>query len=241
MCEKKTAFGFGTTEINFKIQKELGTRFIGVAHHYLFFSFWSYKLLFQKVLGIGKPGRSKEFVFPEVLKAGGNEFALVKNVDDLDIPENGYWSSSNIDIECIRDKHFLRNRFFENFIEYKFYRLKREDKANHDECYFVVRPTVQNGILLLSVVDIRFNTDKSEQFKYIVIAVARLGRKLRLPLVSLRTTIPYGKISLFPSVIRTRSEEHIVTNYPVDAPSKIFITNADSDADYLNEDYYLIK
>jgi hypothetical protein len=216
MCNKKTAFGFGTTEINFKIQKELGTRFIGVAHHYLIFNFWSYKLIFQKSLRMRKRIKICEFDFPDKIQAGKYQFEKVKTVEALNIPCNGYWADPNLDIDFVRDEHFLRNRFFDNFI----------------------RPAIENGVLVLSVVDFRFNFKKFDQYESIMKAVAMLGRRHRFPLVSIRTSIKYKRFNLYPLLYRTRSEEHIVTNYPIDTPANIFITNADSDSDYLSTGCY---
>jgi hypothetical protein len=102
-----------------------------------------------------------------------------------------------------------------------------------DECYFVVRPAIEGGFLVLSIVDFRFNFKKYEQYKLILIAASRLGRHNRFPLVTLRTSVEYRRFNLYPLIYRTNSKEHIITFLPIDTNLKLCITNADSDSDFL--------
>jgi hypothetical protein len=230
--EIKSSFGFGNSEINFRIQKELGTKYIGAASHYLLFNFWSYKLLLHKLKLIKKPAADK-YIFPDKLKIGRCKFRKISNVDELNIPDNGYWSDSSVDIECVRDRHFLKNRFFENFIKYHFYKLEPDDASKHDECYFVVRPSTEGGFPVLSIVDFRFNLKKPEQFQLIFKAAAKIGISNRFPLVTLRTSVKYKKFNLYPLIYRTASQQHIV-GFPYEPNLRLFVTNADSDADFLD-------
>lgn len=234
MLKNRSTFGFGATDINLKIQKELGTKFIGVAKHYLIFNFWSYKLLLLKLKLIGTPSPDK-FNFPNTLKVRKFIFNRISSVNELNIPDNGYWSDSSVDIDFVRDEHFLRNRFFENFKKYYFYSLELDNSSKTDECYFVVRPAIENGFLVLSIVDFRFNFKKSEQYKLILKAAARLGRRNRFPLVTVRTSVKYKKLNLYPLIFRTASQEHIVTYFPINTNLSVFVTNADSDVDFLSE------
>jgi hypothetical protein len=231
-----TAFGFGATEINFRIQKELGTKFIGIARQYLIFNIWSFKLLLikLKVIGISKHSR---YIFPEKLKVGKFQFNKISSVKELNIPDNGYWSDASIGIDIVRNEYFLRNRFFENFIKYQFYSLKLDNLSKHDECYFVVRPAIEGGFPVLSIVDFRFAFKKPEQYELILKAASRLGRCNKLPLVTLRTSVEYRRFNLYPLIFRTNAEEHIVTNFPVQPNLRIFTTNADSDSDFLSYKY----
>lgn len=232
MCNIKTAFGFGTTDINFKIQKELGTKFIGVARQYVILNICSLKLLLIK-LRLIKISPSHRYCFPDKLKVGKYIFNKISDVKDLNIPDKGYWCDSSIDIEFIRDKHFLKNRFFENFAKYQFYCLMKANSSEPDECYFVIRPSVQGGFPVLSIVDFRFNLKKREQYKLILKAASMLGRLNRLPLVTIRTSYEYRRFNLFPLIFKTPSQEHIVTNYTLDDNVRLFVNNADSDIDFL--------
>lgn len=232
MDENKSTFGFGSTEINFKIQKELGTKFIGIARQYLIFNLWSFKLLLfkLKLIRIRKPSG---YTFPDKIKVGKYLFHKISNVKALNIPYKGYWSNSVIDIDFVRDEHFLKNRFFENFTKYFFYCLKSDSSSEPDECYFVVRPAIEGGFPVLSIVDFRFNFKKPEQYELILKAASRLGRGNRFPLVTLRTSVEYRRFNLNPLILRTDAQEHIVTNFPVQNSLTIFATNADSDPDFL--------
>lgn len=233
MCNIITAFGFGATELNFKIQKELGTKFIGIARQYLIFNIWSFKLLLikLKLIGISKPYR---YNFPDKLKVGKYLFNKISSVKELNIPDNGYWSDSSIDIDFVRDEHFLKNRFFENFTKYYLYSLKPDNSSEPNECYFVVRPAFEGGFPVLSIVDFRFAFKKPEQYELILKAASRLGRINRFPLVTLRTSVEYKPFNLNPLILRTNAQEHIVTNFPVQNSLTIFATNADSDPDFLS-------
>jgi len=234
MLKNRSTFGFGTTDINLKIQKELGTKFIGIANYHLIFNIWSFKLLLLKLKLIVTPSPDK-FNFPNTLKVGKHKFNKILNVDELKIPNNGYWSDDSIDIDFIRDEHFLRNRFFENFKKYYFYSLELDNSSKTDECYFVVRPAIENGFLVLSIIDFRFNFKKSEQYKLILKAAARLGRRNRFPLVTVRTSFKYKRLNLYPLIFRTASQQHIVTYFPINTNVSVFVTNADSDTDFLSE------
>lgn len=232
MCKIITAFGFGATEINFKIQKELGTRFIGVARQYLIFNIWSFKLLLirLKLIGTNNPSGCN---FPDKVKVGKYLFNKISDVKELNIPDNGYWSNSALDIDFVRDEHFLKNRFFENFTKYYFYCLKLDNSSEPDECYFVVRPAIEGGFPVLSIVDFRFDLYKPEQYDMILKASSFLGRSNRFALVTLRTSVEYKRFNLYPLIWRTNSQEHIVTNFPINTDLRLFVTSADADIDYL--------
>lgn len=234
MLKIKSTFGFGTTDINYKIQKELGTKFIGIAKHFIIFNFWSFKLLLIKLKLIGVPAREK-YSFPDEISVKGKIFRRVLCIKELKIPDNGYWSNSSVDIDFLRDEHFLKNRFFENFNKYFFYKLDPAYKTQHDECYFVVRPTVEGGYPVLSLVDFRFNFKKQEQIMLVFKAVAKITKRNRIPLATVRTSLEYKKLNLFPLIFKRNSRMDIVTYFPVNTNLMVFITNADSDSDFLLE------
>jgi hypothetical protein len=231
MNENRTAFGFGTTEINYKIQKELGTKFIGAARHYVIFNILSFKLpLYRwKLL---KTGKKENFRFPEKISAGMSTFRKIYSVSDMKIPGDGYWTSGAYDIEFIRDEHFFKNRFFENFISYQVYKL--ENHGDKDECYFVLRPLEEGGYPVLSIVDFRFNPGKPEQFMFLVKAASTLARMNGIPLTTCRTSYNFRRLNLCPLIFGRNALEHIVTCYPANANSKLMVTNADADLDFLN-------
>ena len=236
MTKNESTFGFGTSNINLKIQKELGTKFIGLADLYLIFNIWSFRLLLIKLKLMGV-SESNNYNFPNKLKVGKDIFNKTSNVNELNIPNKGYWSDENINIDFVRDENFLKNRFFENFNKYYFYKLEIDNSTNTDECYFVVRPAIEGGFLVLSIVDFRFNFKKPEQYGLILKAAAKLGKQNKFPLVTLRTTVKFKKLNLYPLIYRTNRQQHILTYFPVDTNLKLFVTEADSDSDFLPEKY----
>ncbi|HNW56142.1 MAG TPA: hypothetical protein PLR88_00075 [Bacteroidales bacterium] len=231
--EIKPMFGFGASEINKRIQKELGTPSAGWAKLYLIFNFWTFKapLIKLKILSCKKKDNLK---LPQTLIAGKHKFEKVDSVKSLKIPENGYWSNSDMDIEFVRDEHFLDKRFFNNLTDYTLYKLENNETNKPDECYFVVRSSIEGGFPVLSVVDFRFNIQKPEQYKAILKAASKLGRSNRFPLVTFRTSVDYKKIDFFPFVCRTGKAEIITTNFEYEGSLRFFVTNADSDSDFLS-------
>jgi hypothetical protein len=231
--EIKTMFGFGATDINKKIQKELGTPCAGMARLYLLFNFWSFKvpLLRLKLLKCNKKDKLR---LPERFKAGGKRFKKVDNVKEIKIPDNGYWCGPELDVEFVRDEHFLDVRFFDGLANYYFYKLENNDPGKADECYFVVRSAIEGGIPVLSIVDFRFNTGKPEQYKSVLKAASKLGRLNRFPLVTLRTSVDYKKFDFSPMIFRTDKAEMITTNYQFEGDLRSFVTNADADSDFLS-------
>jgi len=228
------SFGAGATDINLKIQKELGAKYMTIQYHYVIFNIWAFKLLLIKLKLIGIPGNDK-YSFPDRLKIGNLKFKKISNVNELNIPNNGYWNAPGMDIDFVRDEHFLRKRFFENFLRYHFYKLEHDDASEYDECYFVVRPVIESGFPVLSIVDYRFDLRKPEQFKLVLKAVAKLGKSNRFPLVTVRTSMKLKKLNLYPLVYRTNSRQYIGGPSLFDNSNpKVLVTCADSDTDFLS-------
>jgi hypothetical protein len=227
----KLSFGTGATNINLKIQKKLGTNFIGIEYHYFIFNIYFFKLLLTKLKLIGTPDPDK-YSFPDKLKSN-YKFIKISNVTELNIPNNGYWSDPSIKIDFVRDEHFLRNRFFENFLKYHFYKLEHDGGSELDECYFVVRPVIESGFPVLAVVDFRFDSTKPKQFKFILKAAAMLAKRNRIPLLTVRTSIKLNKLNLYPLIYRTGSKQHLSAPLTIKTDPRLLVTSADSDTDFI--------
>jgi hypothetical protein len=228
----KTSFGFGQTEINKKIQKGLGAKFIDAADLYFIINIWSFKVLLFKFKLIKANDISKNR-YPEKLTIGKYTFSKISDVRDLKIPGKGFWCHSMVDIEFVRNEHFLRTRFFENFIEYHFYKLDTADPIKDDECYFVARRIIKKGIPLLSIADFRYNLAKPEQLTLILKAGSRLARYNKLPLSVIRTSHRLHCVRLQPILFKTFSQQQIITYYSVNTKVSTFVTDADGDSDFL--------
>ncbi len=232
MANVNPSFGTGATDINYKIQKKMGTNFLDVERHYLMSNIWFFKALLFKLKLIRIPGPD-EFTFPDKLIAGNGVFNKISNVSELKIPNSGYWNQSDTDIDLVRDEHFLRHRFFENFLKYQFYKLENNDATQPDECYFVVRPAKDGGIPVISIVDFRYNFRKPEQIDMIQKAGSKLGKLNRLPLVTMRTSAKLKKVRLVPLIYRTGSKQHISGPASCGPNPRILVNSADSDTDFL--------
>ena len=225
--QMKNVFGYSVSALNYKIHKKIKASFIGETYKINLFSCWSYKLLFYK-LKLLKPDSLTEINCPEVIQIKEYKFLKIKNVDQLNIPNHGYWNP-NLDLDFVRDVHFLKNRFFENHKKYVFYKLI---SSKVDECYFVLGLDVYKGVLLLDIVDFRFNMERKFQYKIILKAVSKILTINKLPIAVVRTNFPHRKISLFPLMIKMNPPSHCITYNRIKENISFFITFGDSDADY---------
>jgi hypothetical protein len=232
MANIKPSFGAGATDLNLKIQKELKAKYIGVQYHYLIFNIWSFMGILYKLKLVSSPHLDR-YYYPDLLEIGNNRFKRTTSVDEVKIPNNGYWCASKVDIDFIRDGHFLKNRFFENFNKYQFYLLEHNDSSDNDECYFVIRPTIESGFPVLSIVDFRYNMDKPEQLMLILKAAVKIGVRNRASLISLRASIDLKKLNLNPLMYKTGSRQNIGGPLFGDAKPRLLVTPADSDTDFL--------
>jgi len=222
----KRMFGFGLSPIVKKIQQKLKTNFIAKTMIYFIFNRWSIKILLYK-LGILLP-KENDLIIPNKIKVNKVIFELKTCVEDVSIPNEGYWNKGELDIEINRDESFLRHRFFENHNTYYFFQ-KKEKKS-----YFVVRKILLLGIPTISLVDFRCDLDDFDEYLQILRAVNKIAIKNRIPLVLTLSTILDKKVRLFPILIlRYLKTRDIITNIKSIKNPSIFITSADSDADLL--------
>ena len=141
--------GIGYTDINLKIQKKLKQNvLIETTFNYFLFNFFSPLGVLKKLLKT----ELNPLKTPQKIKAGV-EFRLVRDINDIDIPEKGYWHK-NVEFDLIRDKAYLEDRFLNNNIfDYTIY---ENHSDNGETCYFVVRPILYRGIPTVLLVDYRY-------------------------------------------------------------------------------------
>jgi len=226
LMQSKNIFGFGLSDINYKIHKKIKANFFGEAHKYFMFSFWSWKIILYK-LGLIKGIKSIKNYFPETLGVDNYSFKKISDVNQLNIPNNGYWNP-NLYIDFVRDKHFLKKRFFENHKKYEFYKLMGSDV---DECYFVVRVIEKRGLPVLELVDFRFNSNKADQYRIILKGFEKLINRNRIPIGMIKSNIPQGRIQLFPLIVKDSKPIYCVTYNRLKGNISFFVTFADSDAE----------
>ena len=225
-------FGIGLSPIARKIQKKLHTNFIADSKGYYIFNLWSLTLPLYRI-GWKKARKTKKLNFPKSIKVHGERYELIEDIHQLRIPNDGFWNRHQTDIDLVRDEHFLRERFFENFNTYSFYRKVPSPSQKADDGYFVVRYIDLKGFPALSLVDFRYDLNAPDQFGHILKAIAKIAFRNRLPLSVARTTIEDKKYRLCPLTYRSDRVSDVVTRIKIKKPVRILVTQADSDTDFI--------
>ena len=228
--KERYSFGIGISDVNKKIIKKQKSLFYPI-YSYLFPSIYIIGSLAKRFLKI-KP--SIRFKASQEITSNHYSFLLIKNIQDLHIPNDGYWNKGKTELDFVRDKDFLDKRFFSNpVLSYTFYKLKSSNDT--DECYFVVRPIIYNRVKTLMVVDYRYNLEKEEQLTYIVEAAKKLAKTNKYGMTFILTSDQnmYKKYndSFF---VRKRPGDFVVAKRKLNLnlDDNIIATSADSDGDY---------
>ena len=227
--KRKNGFGIGISDVNRKIQKKLKTVFYPLGG-YQFFNFFIFSTMFQRSLH--KPPHL-DFKKNSSVKVKRNLFRLVNNVNELNIPNNGYWNHGDTELDFVRDANFMDFRFFHNPIhDYNVYRL--ETSGTSDVCFFVVRIINYNGVRTLFIVDYRYQLTQKEQLHLIIKAAKKLAFYNHCGMTYVKTSdqnlAEIQRKSLF---IRKRPSDLIVNKkFNLDLSKNIIVTSADSDEDY---------
>ena len=219
-------FLYGVSFSYRKIQKRIQNNFIAQTTGYYIPNRWTIKILLYK-LGIASPKTNDLRVIPNEIKVKGDVFELVKRVEDVRIPNDGYWNKGKLDIELKRDADFFKHRFFEHFNKYYFYQKKVGEKKS----YFVFRKFVRKGIPAISLVDFRYDLDDFAEYLKILRAVKKIAIKNREVLIVTRSTLLDKKIRHSPLVIRNEEKRDVITNLIDILSPAMIVTTADSDAD----------
>lgn len=181
-------FGQGYSEVNYKIQRKMKTPILGIAHRYLL---WNWKTPVSLFISLFT-GSSRVLNYAlKHVSSNGMTFDLIDNIEDLKIPNNGYWQNTSTEVEFVRDRYFIEHRFLKNFNKYYFYAHKTAE-GGHD-AYFVVRVVNIRGLKFLSVVDFRFTGAAKESMACILKAANKISRSNNIPFVYIDTTLDIDK------------------------------------------------
>ena len=217
------AFGIGVTDVNKKIQESIRTSFIPGLFTYCFVNAYAF------MYNIFSSKRIKLFCPPQKLKISSWEFELVRSSADIKIPNNGFWYKDINDVDFVRDKQYLDNRFFNNkTFQYYIYTVK--DIA----VYFVIRPILFRGLPMLSIVDYRCSEVEKIDILDIVKAAKKISSKNHLAgvvLVSNDKELKTRRLGL----ITLKRELSLVANKYLNLSSNITVnvTSADADVDFM--------
>ena len=227
----KNKFGLGLSDISARIQNKIGVNFISVMSSYIWITPEIWRVPLYKTSFLSYP--KKVIKFPTQVTFKCYNFALITSLNDIAIPNSGYWFKGKLDVEFIRDEHFLQNRFIDNFNQYYLYALNRGDMTL---AYFCVRVVVINKLPRLVVVDYRYNANDDSLLQIILRVVFNLGRVMHFPLIMIETNQDIKKYCSSPFIFQRGKGRLFTANstWGKSASSlKSIVTLADSDADFL--------
>ena len=183
--------------------------------------------LFRKLL---HKKNNNEKGFPADISIGTkSRLRKIDNPDMLTIPSDGHWTNDGA--EFVRDKDFIRNRFFEIYCSDK-YGIYEYLSAEKSLGYIVVRKAIYKSFDLLSLVDYRFYSRKDETKAFS--AVSRLARYNSIGLAITLTSRNY-KLQLSPFTIKMKKKLCCATGMKSKLAlfNDMLITSADSDLDFV--------
>lgn len=225
----KDGFGYGLTDINSKIQHLIKSNvFVNGLRFYRVFNIWAIWGIFAKAFGISQ---KKLCLFPPEIRLKNTTFKLCTTVDEIEIPNNGYWNKDVCEIDFIRDKEYLNKRFFLNHVNnYYTYTNKQGN------CYFTIRPIIHSGIHGLQIVDFRYNQNQKEVAKDISNAIGKICKSIRAG-VTLFTTSDKSFKAIYDNKRTSKSWPIAFVggkNNISSSDSYIIVNTADSDGDFHN-------
>lgn len=171
-----------------------------------------------------------EFSFPPELKMNGSDkICRVRNVSELEIPDNGHWTTD--ELEPVRDEEFIKKRFFDIYCaqRYAIYQYIAENKCIG---YVILRKALYKGLEMISLVDYRFHSRKDEIKAFKV--ASKLARKNHIGLVIALSSRNYGScLTSFIVKMKKKLNCAIGSKDYCDKFNKVLFTSADSDLDFV--------
>lgn len=223
------AFGIGLSAINKKIQQHYHILFYDCLYNYVIFNRNIVLDIIKKVIN----KQDAEFVAKETLVVNNQIFELAHRVEDLHIPNGGFWCKNMVDVDFVRDQEFLNYRFFNNKVHcYYLYHLLTGKSL--DECYFVVRPIFFKGLRALYLVDFRYDLSCPEQLKSLLRATSLLARQNGIGMV-LFTSCDSTINKYYNSLCWKKSPLDMYAKGKLKAlkEARLFVTASDSDVDFM--------
>ena len=168
--------------------------------------------------------------FPSDISIGAkSRLKKIENLEMLTIPSDGHWTNDNA--EFVRDKTFIRKRFFEIYCsdQYGIYDYLSADKSLG---YIVLRKALYGSYEMLSLVDYRFYSQKDETKAFY--AVSRFARYNNIGLVITLSSRNYKPL-LCPLTIKMKKKLSCATGMKAKQElfNNLLITSADSDLDFV--------
>ena len=217
------AFGIGVSDKNKSIQKSIRTAFIPGLYTYCFANYYSI------LLGLFTKKRIENYKSPSVTKVKNFVFERVEKSSEILYLNNGYWYKDVNDVDFIRDKEYLDDRFFNNKA-FNYYTYTVRGKA----LYFVVRPILFRGLPMLSLVDYRYDVSDNITVHEIIKASQKIAKQNQLAGVVLVCNDKQLKESWKGKLSIKRETTLLANKYlKLSSDTTTFVTSADADVDYL--------
>lgn len=221
------AFGIGLSKVNKKIQKHYNILFYDGLFNYVRLN---KKIIIAIINRLTK--NEKKYVSYKEVAVKGMSFELAEKEEDIHIPNHGYWCKDYVDIDFVRDKDFLGNRFFSNRV-HQYYVYHSLNNKGVDECYFVVRPISFKGFQALSIVDFRYNLSTPSQLGNILDAAELLAKKNNIGMIFFASNDTNVSGFYKYNWIKSRIDLYAKGQFKKLKNARLLITAADSDVDFL--------
>lgn len=169
-------------------------------------------------------------IIPDRLSiTSGEEIIRVEDAEQMEMPENGKWTSD--EIEFVRDIDFIKKRYIEIYCAER-YIIYKYLSGGCMIGYVVLRKTVYKGLDMVSLVDYRFFSRNNEYkaFK----AASKFARQFGIGLV-LTLSSRKNNFCLDPLTIMMKKKLNCATGMKqyLDIFNDTLITSADSDLDFV--------
>ena len=216
----------GITDIAWKIQPKYVKNFTPIKpiNVYVAANGWILPELVRRLLK-RKPCTME---FPgEISMPHGDTFVHIKDVKELAFPENGRWTTDQV--ELVRDEAYIQKRYFDVYCaeRYAIYKYEKQGKTSG---FVVLRRMVYSGFVMVSVVDYRF-ADRDDERKAFRLA-QKVARRNKVGFVFAMSSRKYRFLGC-PFLITTPKKLNCATgNKEIDFKDILF-TSGDSDLDFV--------
>lgn len=236
---KDSHFGMGLSLISFKIHLLLGDKHIGDYYKYIQFKsiFKIIRFALSKIIEHPIKSPNKSNYYPDLIKVGTVSFQKKNKPSDINwvIDKNDY-------IEFSRDRDFLSWRFgsYPNIFTIYSY-----DDESGTQAYFIIRDVIWKGCPFVLLVDYRYKGNTLQPMLKAVRKVVKNSSNYGI--ITLSSFYEVDKALKHNGYIKFGSSGQIVTNAKINIPNQrieqrksVFITFADSDADFFygNKEWY---
>jgi hypothetical protein len=169
-------------------------------------------------------------IIPDRLSiTSGEEIIRVEDAEQMEMPENGKWTSD--EIEFIRDIDFIKKRYIEIYCAER-YIIYKYLSGGCMIGYVVLRKTVYKGLDMVSLVDYRFFSRNNEYkaFK----AASKFAKQYGMGIVLTLSSRKYNfGLYLITIMMKKKLNCAVGMKQYLDKFNDMLITSADSDLDFV--------